>query len=172
MINSRKIDYLLLIDPATINLGFLLINVVQRKISKWGVIDIKDSTYEGMAIKLADKMNKLNLLSDDSDKIPIIDDDKINKTEVKKTKKRSEDDIYIVDYSNKKGKNVAIVIEFQMSRNNKTVQIVGQLFMYFTMAKVNPNSMNLIKIVTYPAKEKLKYYKPIEGDEPIITINN
>lgn len=159
----NKIDYILAIDPGSINLAFLLFDVKQKKIVKWGVIDIKDSTYEGMAIKMSNKLNTYNLLSDDSINNEIITTDKI----IKKGKKRIEDDIYIVDYSNKKDKNVAVVIEFQMSKNNKTVNIVGQLFMYFTMTKMLPNSMNLIKIVTYPAKEKLKYYKPMEGDAPM-----
>lgn len=169
---SKTIDYLLLIDPATVNLACLLFEVKDKKICKWGVFDIKDSTYEGMAIKMANKLDNLDLLSDDStkdNKIPIVEDKAMDTQvkKVKKTKKRTEDDIYVCDYSNKKGKNVAIVIEFQMSKNSKTVNIVGQLFMYFTMAKSRPNSMNLVKIVTYPAKEKLKYYTPMLGDLPM-----
>lgn len=165
MINSNNIDYVLGIDPGSINLAYNLMNIKTKQIEKWGVIDIKDSTYEGMAIKMSNKLDSLDLLSDDS--LHNIE----NKCEItkgtKKTKKRKEDDIYTLDYQNKKGKNIAIVIEFQMSKNNKTVHIVGQLFMYFTISKNKPNSMNVIKIVTYPAKEKLKYYKPMPGDLPL-----
>lgn len=161
MSKTTNIDYLVTIDPGSINLGYGLINVKTKQISKWGVVDIKDSTYEGMAIKMANKLDSVNLLSDDS----TIESSAPNvvKNETEK-KKRKEDDTYIFDYSNKKGKNVAIIIEFQMSKNSKTVNLVGQLFMYFTMIKSRPNSMNLIKIVTYPAKEKLKYYTPMLGD--------
>ncbi len=198
VINSKtnNIDYLIGLDPAEINFGYNMTNIKTKKIAKWGVFDIKDSTYEGMSIKLANKLDSVNLLSDDStliipdkhlsapdavgvkhevavdNKIPIVDDTKKKSKATKPVdkntkKKRKEDDNYIVDYSNKKGKNVAIVIEFQMSRNSKTVNLVGQLFMYFTIAKSRPNSMNLVKIVTFPAREKLKYYSPMPGDLPM-----
>lgn len=162
MIKSKDVDYILGIDPGSINLAYNLMNIKTKHIEKWGVIDIKDSTYEGMAIKMANKLDSLDLLSDDSNnkKINIVKN-------TKKTSKRKEDDIYVHDYVNKQGKNIAIVIEFQMSKNNKTVNIVGQLFMYFTISKMKPNSMHVTKIVTYPAKEKLKYYQPMQGDEPL-----
>ncbi len=62
-------------------------------------------------------------------------------------------------------KKVIIVIEQQPVINSKTVCIVGQLQMYYVIEKMdNPG---IIKIVTYHAKNKIKYYQPMEGDEPM-----
>jgi hypothetical protein len=67
--------------------------------------------------------------------------------------------------------DMTVLIERQMSRNPKMRIVSGQLQMYYCMeARIqNKNSKIYIsKIKFYSPKNKLKCYKPEEGDEPII----
>lgn len=61
-----------------------------------------------------------------------------------------------------------IIIEQQMGINTKTNRICGMLFMYFVKEKLLNN--NIIKIVYYSAKHKIKYYTWEEGEEPLFKI--
>lgn len=58
-----------------------------------------------------------------------------------------------------------VIIELQLGRNPKTMTVMGRVEMYFTLQKMMGE--NIEKIVTYHAKNKLKYYKPHEGDTPL-----
>ncbi len=60
---------------------------------------------------------------------------------------------------------VIIVIEQQPRVNCKTITISGQLQMYYVLEKIDNKCIK--KIVSYHAKNKIKYYQPIEGDEPM-----
>jgi hypothetical protein len=63
------------------------------------------------------------------------------------------------------GINVTIVLESQPKCNIKTIMINGFLYMYYVLEKIdNPG---IKKIVNYHAGNKIKYYKPREGDEPM-----
>lgn len=66
---------------------------------------------------------------------------------------------------------VEIVLEQSMSKNLKTVLISGALMMYFEKeycTSDDPVRKNIItKIDTYHAKNKINYYQPRLGDEPM-----
>jgi hypothetical protein len=66
---------------------------------------------------------------------------------------------------------VEIVLEQSMSKNLKTVLISGALMMYFEKeycTSDDPVRKNIItKIDTYHAKNKINYYIPRPGDEPM-----
>lgn len=165
-----RVDYILGLDPAVNNFSYCLLKIENKSIAKHGVFDVKDSTYEGTADKLFTKLESLNLLRTIESPAEVKEPTKVKAkttTVTKKKKKRSEDDVYINDYSNKEGKNVIVVIEYQIGINSKTVNIVGQMFMYFAMYKHRKDIMNIVKVVTYPAKEKLKYYVPKPSDPPM-----
>ncbi len=61
--------------------------------------------------------------------------------------------------------NTTVVIEQQPKINTQTIMISGQLFMYYSLLKMDGENIN--KIVTYHAKNKIKYYVPKEGDDPM-----
>ncbi len=119
-------DYILFFDPGSINMSYCLVNIKTLKIIKWGLFSIKDSTNEGSCIKLAKKLDELELTS---------------------------------------GINVIVVIEQQPKINTKTVTISGQIQMYYALLKMDGEKIN--KIVGYHAGNKIKYYVPREGDEPL-----
>jgi len=52
-------EYVLSIDPGTINLAYCLIRIKDLKIIKWGLFSIKDSTHEGSCTKLAKQLDLL-----------------------------------------------------------------------------------------------------------------
>ncbi len=65
------------------------------------------------------------------------------------------------------GINVTIVIEQQPKINTKTITISGQIQMYYALLKMDGE--NISKIIGYHAGNKIKYYVPKEGDEPLPT---
>lgn len=69
-------------------------------------------------------------------------------------------------------KRIVVVIELQPKCNIKTIVISGQVQMYFVLEKMAWSSEDdyckIDKIISYHAKNKLKYYKEQEGDEPVV----
>lgn len=61
-----------------------------------------------------------------------------------------------------------VIIELQLGRNPKTMTVMGRVEMYFVLQKMMGE--NIEKIVTYHAKNKLKYYRHEEGDSPLPVI--
>jgi hypothetical protein len=59
---GKKAKYILSYDPGTVNVAYCLICIDTLKIIKWGLFGIKDSTYEGMALKLAKHLDSSGLL--------------------------------------------------------------------------------------------------------------
>lgn len=136
-----KYDYILSFDFGVLNMAYCLIKIDSLKILKWGTFSIKDSTHEGSCKKLADNLDKLDLL-------------------------------YIDDWESNNCPNIIILLEQQPRVNIKTITISGQLQMYYVLKKreieTNNNKLCKIdKIIGYHAKNKLKYYEFVEGDEPI-----
>ncbi len=133
-------DYILSFDFGTINMAYCLIKISTLKIKKWGTFSIKDSTHEGSCKKLADNLEELNLLE-------------------------------ISDWTSENKPNVIILLEQQPRINIKTIVISGQLQMFYVLKKYQKNDnnklCNISKIIGYHAKNKLKYYQFIEGDEPL-----
>ena len=62
---------------------------------------------------------------------------------------------------------IIVMIECQIGINKKTNIVLGSLFMYYEMEKINNKNSKIKKIVTYPAKNKMSYYNRREGDEDI-----
>ncbi len=66
--------------------------------------------------------------------------------------------------------DVIIIHEQQPRCNIKTITICGQLQMYYILEKMNEDAPgNIEKIVGYKASQKIKYYEPMPGDEPMPT---
>lgn len=59
-----------------------------------------------------------------------------------------------------------IATEIQPRCNSKTIMISGQLYMFYALQKIKEKK-NILKIVGYHAGNKIKYYVPREGDEPM-----
>jgi hypothetical protein len=132
-------EYVLFFDPGIINMAYCLVKIDTLKIIKWGLFSIKDSTNEGSCEKLAKYLDTTDILSikNEGDTQP----------------------------------NVIIVIEQQPRCNIKTITISGQLQMYYVLQKMvgvfDKNICKIKKIVGYHAGNKIKYYVPKEGDEPL-----
>lgn len=148
-------QYLLSIDVGTKNFAYCLLDVKKEEIIKWDVISIESPTHEGSCKKLAEHLDNLELTK-----------------------------------SKNPGENIVVVIELQPKVNIKTIVISGQVQMYYVLEKLSWNELQRIedsqeeaeeeaeensghyckidKIISYHARNKLKYYKEEEGDEPIV----
>jgi hypothetical protein len=133
-------DYILSFDFGVINTCYCLIEISTLRIIRLGLFSIKDNTHEGSCKKLATQLKELDLL--------------------------------------KNCTKVLILIEQQPRVNIKTIIISGQLQMFYTLVKMGEITYEeeddkgakrgtITKIVNYHAKNKLKYYEPVEGDEPL-----
>jgi len=60
---NTEAEYILSIDPGTVNLGYCVIKISDLHIVEWGAVNIKDSTNQGTCTKLARELNGLNLTS-------------------------------------------------------------------------------------------------------------
>jgi len=133
-------DYILSFDVGSINMSYCVLDTRSKKIVRWGVFSIKDSTHEGSCTKLATSLNELNLTNFD----------------------QNEDQT--------KPKEIIIVIELQPRCNIKTLVISGQLQMYYVLEKNNhkesleSSNCKIKKIVSQHARQKLQFYKEKEGD--------
>jgi len=135
-------DYLLSIDLGLINFSYCLISIKTEKIIKWDVITIGSSkdTYETSCSSLSKYLTTLDL------------------TKINNTVGRS---------------NMIIVVELQPHVNVKTLVMSGQVQMFYVLEKAknkhltDPSYCFISKIVGYHARNKLKYYEPQEGDEPL-----
>ena len=51
-------EYILSFDIGSINMAYCLMDIKTKKIIKWGLFSIKDSTNEGSCLKLAKYLDK------------------------------------------------------------------------------------------------------------------
>jgi hypothetical protein len=136
-------DYLLSIDLGTKNFSFCVLDIINERILKWDNVEIAKSTketHERVCTNLAIKLDELKLTQ-----VP-------NK------------------YTEKK--NMIVVVELQPKTNIRTTVMSGQIQMYFVLEKLSSAGLdssfcNIEKIVGYHARNKLRYYEPQPGDEPL-----
>jgi len=64
-------------------------------------------------------------------------------------------------------KKVIILIEMQPKINIRTITMGGQVQMFYVLQKLDNKNSPITKIIGYHAKNKLKFYKFKEGDEPL-----
>lgn len=64
-------------------------------------------------------------------------------------------------------RKVIIIVEQQPRVNIKTIMISGFLHMYYTLEKMTEEGKGIVKIVGCHARNKIKYYVPRPGDEPM-----
>ena len=140
---ASNIDFIISIDPAIINCAYCMIDA-KGYIKLWNKIKFADSQYETNE-KICNNeiniFNELNLFNNDVFKE------------------------FIETHSRKP--NVVVLIEIQPGRNKKVSIISGQIQMYFALSSRRESLSNVVKIVGYSAKHKLKYYIPEDSDEPI-----
>jgi len=157
---TEIIDYVLTIDLGICNFSYCLMQLPSEKIIRWDVTSIgnmKDS-HEEICSKLAKKLTSLGLnkLSDEGEKV-----------------EKVEGEVEGEEKEKKEIRNLAVICELQPTKNIKTLVMSGQVIMYYTLEKLknlhlgDPNYLNISKVTTYHASNKLKYYKFKEGDEPI-----
>ena len=65
-----------------------------------------------------------------------------------------------------------VVVELQPKTNIRTTVMSGQVQMYYVLEKMSSSGLdstfcNIEKIVGYHARNKLRYYEPQPGDEPL-----
>jgi hypothetical protein len=135
-------DYLLSIDLGVKNFAYCVIDIINERIFKWDCVDIGDvkDPHEKICTNLAKKLDELKLTQ-----VP-------NK------------------YTEKK--NMIVVVELQPKSNIRTLVLSGQVQMYFVLEKLSSEGLdssfcNIEKIVGYHARNKLRYYEPQPGDEPL-----
>jgi hypothetical protein len=136
-------DYLLSIDLGTINYAYCIIETATEKIIDWNLLELGSSkdSHEMLAMKLAESLNSVQL----------------HKLKVTPDKK----------------KTMTVVIELQPKKNIKTLILSGMTIMYYSLEKLknqhleDPSYCEITKVIGYHAKNKLKYYEPMEGDEPL-----
>lgn len=72
-------EYILSFDPGTINMAYCIVEIKTLKIIDWGLFSIKDSTKEGMCVKLIKQLDTLNLTRYNNTTIVIENQPGINK---------------------------------------------------------------------------------------------
>lgn len=135
-------DYLLSIDLGVKNFAFCVLNIKTERILKWDCVDIGNTKdpHEKICTNLAKKLDELKLTQ-----VPNNDTEK---------------------------KNMIVVVELQPKTNIRTLILSGQTQMYFVLEKMSSSDLsssfcNIQKIVGYHARNKLNYYIPEQGDEPL-----
>ena len=142
---EKEKHHLMYFDPGTVAISYCLVEINDLKIIDWALFSIKDSK-KGAKIKKTAKDSK----AADNENTEVICTNLANKLKT----------LDLTKYS-----NIIIGIEIQPKINVITNIIYGQLYMYYVLSKmINPN---IKKIIGYHAGNKIKYYKPLEGDEPM-----
>jgi len=133
-------EYILAIDPGTINFSYCLIHADSRKIHKWDVISIGRSTsdtYETTCTNLAKMFNELDLTKNPTNNVGSL--------------------IVVVEAQPRV--NIKTLV---MSGQVQMYFILEKL-----KDRLQPDYLSIKKVVGYHARNKLKYYEPQPNDEPL-----
>jgi len=126
-------------DVGTKNLAYCLVRNDDEIILDWNVVDISATTCEKQCQRMIDAMDLID---------------------------------YSIGYPEDIKQTIDVIIERQPSRNPKMRVVAGQLQMYFEIEKracsQNDDLVTIRKVLFYSPKHKLRCYKFMEGDTPII----